>query len=131
NGKWSIAFFPLFRLMAVVAKPIIATLDFFQSIADLGEQAPQDKEEPTAEEHIEAFIEAGKEEGIIEEDDSRLIHSVVAFGDKTVREVMTPRPNVVAIAADKSLEEMRTLVINEQYSRIPVYEGTIDNLIGF
>jgi hypothetical protein len=44
TGKWSIAFFPLFRLMAAVAKPIIATLDFFQSIADLGDQAPQDKE---------------------------------------------------------------------------------------
>ncbi|MFN7934026.1 MAG: hemolysin family protein [Bryobacteraceae bacterium] len=131
NATWSIAFFPLFRLLAVIAKPMIATLDFFQSIADLGDQAPQNQEEPTAEEHIDAFIEAGKEEGIIEEDDSRLIHSVVAFGDKTVREVMTPRPNVVAISADRTLEDMRQLVINEQYSRIPVYEGTIDNLIGF
>lgn len=131
SAKWSIAFFPLFRLLAVIAKPIIATLDFFQSIADLGDQTPQSHEEPTPEEHIEAFIEAGMEEGILKENDTRLIHSVVTFGDKTVREVMTPRPNIVAISGDRSLEDMRKLVINEQYSRIPVYEGTIDNLIGF
>ncbi len=56
---------------------------------------------------------------------------MVAFGDKTVREVMTPRPNIVAIEADKSLEDLRQLVINEQYSRIPVYEKTIDHIIGF
>ncbi len=56
---------------------------------------------------------------------------MVEFGDKVVREVMTPRPNIVAIAADATLEELRQLVITEQYSRIPVYEQTIDQIIGF
>jgi CBS domain containing-hemolysin-like protein len=56
---------------------------------------------------------------------------VVAFGDKTVREVMTPRPNIVAIEASKTLEELRQVVINEQYSRVPVFEKTIDNIVGF
>src|SRR6185436_18252279 len=60
-----------------------------------------------------------------------LIQSVVEFGDKVVREVMTPRPNIVAIAADATLEELRQLVINEQYSRVPVYEQNIDQIIGF
>ena len=80
---------------------------------------------------IEALISAGEEEGIIEKDDRKLIESVVAFGDKTVREVMTPRPKIVAIEANRSLEDLRELVIHEQYSRIPVYEDTIDNIIGF
>ena len=55
----------------------------------------------------------------------------MAFGDKTVREVMTPRPNIVAIAAERSLEDLRQLVIHEQFSRIPVFENTIDQVIGF
>jgi len=131
DGKWAVAIMPLLRLIALAAKPIIAMLDFIQSIADLGDQTQQIQEEATPEEHIEALIEAGKEEGILKEDDSRLIQSVVAFGDKRVREVMTPRPNIVAIVADATLEELRSVVINEQYSRIPAYEGTIDNLIGF
>ena len=56
---------------------------------------------------------------------------MVEFGDKVVREVMTPRPNIVAISADATLEQLRQLVINEQYSRIPVYEQNIDQVIGF
>ncbi|MBI3679749.1 MAG: HlyC/CorC family transporter [Acidobacteria bacterium] len=131
SGKWVMALLPLLRLAAIVSRPIIATLEFIQSLADLGDQTAGQEQEATPEEHIEALIEAGKEEGILEESDERLIQSVVAFGDKTVREVMTARPNIVAIAADRTLEELRNLVINEQYSRVPVYEGAIDNLIGF
>jgi CBS domain containing-hemolysin-like protein len=55
----------------------------------------------------------------------------VEFGDKVVREVMTPRPNIVAVPADSTLEQLRQIVINEQYSRIPVYEQNIDQIIGF
>ena len=76
-------------------------------------------------------ITAGREEGIIEEGDRELIQSVVAFGDKTVREVMTPRPRIVAIRKDATLEELRQLVINEQFSRVPVYETDIDSICGF
>src|SRR4029077_8482983 len=88
-------------------------------------------EEPTPAENIEALISAGTEEGLIEEEDRKLIQSVVEFGDKVVREVMTPRPNIVAISADATLEQLRQLVITEQYSRIPVYEQNIDQVIGF
>lgn len=56
---------------------------------------------------------------------------MVAFGDKTVREVMTPRPNIVAIEENQSLESLRELAIEQQYSRVPVYSGTIDLIIGF
>ena len=106
-------------------------LDFFQSLVELTDDANGAEEPPTQAENIEALISAGTEEGLIEEEDRKLIQSVVEFGDKVVREVMTPRPNIVAISADATLEELRQLVINEQYSRIPVYEGTIDQIIGF
>jgi putative hemolysin len=131
KGAWMLRFLPAIKLLAICASPLTALLRMFQSVLDLdkdanGETAPADSVE-----HIEALITAGAEEGILEEEDRKLIHSVVAFGDKNVREVMTPRPNIVAISVDKSLEDLRQLVIHEQFSRIPVYEGTIDNVIGF
>jgi CBS domain containing-hemolysin-like protein len=122
---------PLLRALAVLARPADAVLSFFQSLIDLADDAKNAEEEPTLAENIEALISAGTEEGIIEEEDRKLIQSVVEFGDKVVREVMTARPNIVAISADATLEDLRQLVINEQYSRIPVYENNIDQVIGF
>jgi CBS domain containing-hemolysin-like protein len=112
-------------------RPLTGLLGFLQSLAQLSEPDESGDTGATPEESIDALITAGAEEGILEEDDRRLIHSVVAFGDKTVREVMTPRPDMVTIAADATLEELRNLVIHEQFSRIPVYEESIDQIIGF
>ncbi len=131
SGLWMLRVLPVIKIMAACALPLTAVLRTFQSLLDLdkdagGETAPADSVE-----HIEALITAGAEEGILEEQDRKLIHSVVAFGDKNVREVMTPRPNIVATSVDRSLEDLRQLVIHEQFSRIPVYEGSIDNIIGF
>src|ERR1700722_3926818 len=125
---------PMARLMRVIglrAKPFVAVLGFFQSMVDLTDVTNGAEEPPTQAENIEALISAGTEEGLIEEEDRKLIQSVVEFGDKVVREVMTPRPNIVAISADAPLEQLRQLVINEQYSRIPIYEVTIDQVVGF
>jgi CBS domain containing-hemolysin-like protein len=116
--------------MALIMLPLTWALNFLQSVFDLGDH-PQADEAPTPEEHIDALIAAGEEEGIIEKGDRELIQSVVAFGDTTVREVMTPRPRIVAIRQDASLEELREVVIHEQYSRIPVYEENIDQISGF
>ncbi len=121
---------PATKLLAASARPLALLVRGFQSLLDLDNNG----REPAATdsvEHIEALIDAGAEEGILEEEDRKLIHSVVAFGDKNVREVMTARPNIVAISVDKSVEDLRQLVIHEQYSRIPVYVGTIDNVVGF
>lgn len=130
-GRWLSAFVPLFKLLTILVRPLTALLMFLQSLSQLAETEESSEEPATQEEHIEALITAGTEEGIIEEEDRKLIHSVVAFGSKTVREVMTPRPALVAISADASLEDLRTLVIHEQFSRVPVYEENIDQIIGF
>lgn len=131
SGRWLLPLMPLFRLTAIVLSPLVTIFGFFQSLTDLTEVSETEKEEPTPADNLEALIAAGTEEGLIEERDGELIQSVVAFGDKRVREVMTPRPDMVAIAADKTLEDLRHLVINEQFSRIPVYEETIDSITGF
>lgn len=130
SGHVLIPMVPLFRVALLAVTPLLWALEFLQSLFELGDA--QTAEEPTRpEEHIEALISAGEEEGIIEKGDRELIQSVVAFGDKTVREVMTPRPRIVAIREDASLEELRQLVIHEQFSRIPAYDGSIDQITGF
>jgi CBS domain containing-hemolysin-like protein len=131
QGTWLLKLVPVIKLLGRLGWPLAALVRGFQSFFDLnnngrGENAPVDSVE-----NVEAFITAGAEEGILEEQDRKLIQSVVAFGDKSVREVMTPRPNIVAISVDKSLEDLRQLVIHEQFSRIPVYQDSIDNIIGF
>ena len=131
SGHWLLPLVPLLRALALIARPCEALLEFFQSLIDLTDDQSSNEEEPTQAENIEALISAGAEEGLIEEDDRKLIQSVVEFGDKVVREVMTPRPNIVAIPVDDSLEELRQLVITEQYSRIPAYEQNIDQIAGF
>jgi putative hemolysin len=131
SAHWLLPLIPVLRALALIARPCVALLSFFQSLIDLADDENSSEEEPTSAENIEALISAGAEEGLIEEEDRKLIQSVVEFGDKVVREVMTPRPNIVAIAANATLEELRQVVIVEQYSRIPVFEQNIDQIIGF
>ncbi len=130
KGRGLMPLVPLFGIVAIAVRPLIWLLEFLQSLFELGGQE-QPTVPPTPEEHIEALISAGEEEGLIEKGDRQLIESVVAFGDKTVREVMTPRPTIVAIPQNSSLEELRQLVIHEQFSRIPAYDTDIDNITGF
>jgi putative hemolysin len=131
KAAWLLPLIPLLRGLALLARPFEALLTFFQSLIDLTDDTAAVTEAPTSAENIEALISAGAEEGLIEEEDRELIQSVVEFGDKVVREVMTPRPNIVAISADSNLEQLRQLVITEQYSRIPAYEQNIDQIVGF
>ncbi len=131
SGRWLLAAAPLLRLLVAALRPVTAVLGFFESLVELGGNEAEGGVAEGDKGDIDALITAGEEEGIIEGEDRRLIESVVAFGDKTVREVMTPRPKIVAIDGSRTLEDLRQLVIHEQYSRIPVYEETIDQVIGF
>jgi CBS domain containing-hemolysin-like protein len=77
-----------------------------------------------------AYLEAGEQQGLIERDERRLLQSIVDFGDTLVREVMTPRPDIVAIRSDASLAELVALFREQEYSRIPVFKENLDNIIG-
>jgi CBS domain containing-hemolysin-like protein len=129
--RWLLPLVPALKFMIVLTKPITGFLAFMLSLSALSAAEAAKEEPPTSSEQIEALIDASAEEGIIEEDDRKLLQSAASFGDKTIREVMTPRPNIVAIQQDKSLEELRQLVVKEQYSRILVFEKTIDEIAGF
>jgi len=78
-----------------------------------------------------AHAEDAEAQGIIEGDERRLLQSIVDFGDTLVREVMTPRPDMVAIQAESTFDEVRALFREQEYSRIPVYNENLDNIVGF
>jgi CBS domain containing-hemolysin-like protein len=130
DGHGLLPLVPMFRVVAFLARPITWSLESTLSLFDLRGKAKPEETQST-DEHIEALISAGEEEGIIEKGDRELIQSVVAFGDKTVRQVMTPRPRIVGIRQDVTLEELRQLVIHEQFSRIPAFDKNIDEIEGF
>ena len=108
--------------------PITVFVRFFFSVASLAEQPASPEEEAAVD--VEALLEAGEEEGILEESDSDLVRSAVEFGDKLVREVMTPRPEVFAVPETMTLEQFLELLKEHNFSRVPVYAGTLDNVTG-
>jgi magnesium and cobalt exporter, CNNM family len=91
----------------------------------------QPKEGPyVSEEEIRTMADVAAEEEAIERDERRLIHSIFEFGDMVVREVMTPRTDMVAIDADATIEDGITRAIEGGFSRLPAYEESTDNIIG-
>jgi CBS domain containing-hemolysin-like protein len=79
---------------------------------------------------MDALLEAGEEEGILEESDRELVRSVVEFGDKVVREVMTPRPEIFAVPDTLTLKQFTAEIAEHVFSRVPVYRGTLDDITG-
>ncbi len=129
RGEWLVHWAPVLRALTYLAMPATLILSFALSVASLSrEHAESEPEHPS--EAVDALIEAGQEEGILEESDRDLIQSVVEFGDKTVREVMTPRPEIVAVPGTTTVEELTRLLKKYPYSRVPVYEGDIDHIKG-
>ncbi len=90
----------------------------------------RDAEDEDTEEEIQAYIDVGEEEGIIEEAEGHMIQSIVELGDRRVAEVMTPRSEIVAVASDTPIREALKAVIDSKYSRIPVYRDQLDNIEG-
>ncbi len=80
--------------------------------------------------YLVLLLEAGQEEGILDESNRNLIQSVVEFSEKTVREAMKPRPEIVAVPANITVEQFIELLRTKPFSRVPVFEGTIHNIVG-
>lgn len=120
---------PVFQVMFYLALPFTLLISLVMSIANLAEPEIEQEERPQSE-AMEALLEAGEEEGILEGSDRELVRSVVEFGDKVVREVMTPRPDVFAVPETMSLEALTAAVNQHAVSRIPVYRGNLDHVTG-
>lgn len=128
RGEWLTRWTPFMKILIYLVRPVTLVLGFLQSVAALTKQ--NTREEPETSEAVDALIEAGQEEGIIQEGDRDLIQSVVEFSGKTVREAMKPRPAMFAVPANTTVERFIEMLRTRHYSRVPVYEGSIHNIKG-
>jgi len=124
---------PSFNLLARLLRPISGPL-----VGIVAARRERTGAQPAAGESDEASgeaasvpVDAGEQEGLNERDERRLLQSIVEFGDTLVREVMTPRPDIVAIAAGATMSELRTVLREQGYSRMPVFKDSLDNIQGF
>lgn len=129
RGEWLIRWIPLLKLLIYLVLPITIVLGFLQSVASLTRQNTGEQPESPAE-AVDALIEAGQEEGIIQEGDRDLIQSVVEFSGKTVREAMKPRPEMFVVPVDTTVERFVEMLRIKHYSRVPVYEGNVHTIKG-
>jgi putative hemolysin len=130
TGRWLLPLLPVIRGAMWLVWPVRVFLEGAESLARISEQDFEKTEEQRTEEGIEALVEQAEEEGIIEPEQGDLIEQVVEFSDKRVREVMTPRPDIVAIGADATLEELHAKIVETRFARMPVYEKSLDDIFG-
>jgi len=123
---------PVFRLFYrpfnLLVSPVSSLLS--RSRNPVTEPTSEEEEAEDAREEIQAFIDVGEEQGIIEESEGEMIQSIVEFSDTHVGEVMRPRPQIVAIESTATVAQARGLIIESKYSRIPVYKEELDNIEG-
>ena len=129
KGEWLVRWVPLLTVLIYLVLPITLILGFLQSVTALTREHSDEQPETQAE-AVDALIEAGQEEGILDESNRGLIQSVVQFSEKTVREAMKPRPEMVTVAAYTTVEKFIELLRVRPFSRVPVFEGSIDNIVG-
>jgi putative hemolysin len=129
RGLWVARMLWLIRLLLWAVTPVTVFIRFFFSIAALAE-GPTGPEEEAPAPDVDALIEAGEEEGILEQSDRELVRSAVEFGDMLVRELMTPRPEIFAVPETTMIERFLEMLRKENYSRVPVYSGSLDNIKG-
>jgi putative hemolysin len=121
--------FPL-ELITWVTRPLVAVLFFLTRVVTAPFGADPNEGTLISEEDIKAVIETGEEQGVLDVEERDMLHSVFALGDKQVHEVMVPRTDIVAIDVNTPPQEVLESVVSAGHSRIPVYEGSSDQIIG-
>lgn len=119
---------PFYRALGFAAEPWHRSFDRMRK-DDVEEDVSEEDEEDNGDD-IEALIDVGEAEGIIEEEERELIQSAIEFGDTRVGEVMTPRTEIVGLPNNATVRQARDLIIESRHSRLPVYRDQIDNIEG-
>jgi putative hemolysin len=130
SERWALRLAPPMRYASYVLAPIART---FQGATDLILKALRIKHAQhmyVTEEDIRLLVNVGAEQRVIEEQERQLIHSVMEFGDTIVREVMKPRPEMIAVSIDDSPRRVLDVVTAEGYSKLPVYQESKDDIVG-
>ena len=119
---------PVYKSLYFILRPLIWAL---APVVRFAEKAQYEEDEDDAsEDEIDAYIDVGRREGILEPKEGEMVRSVVDFGDTQVRSVMTPRVEINSASADASLEELAARFFETKNSRLPLFRGSIDDLVG-
>ncbi|HUZ47413.1 MAG TPA: hemolysin family protein [Terriglobia bacterium] len=121
---------PILRAAVYLALPVTFPILISTTIARLLESPEVAEASLKPEKGLKELIEAGEESGLITKVEREMLQSVIEFGDKVVREVMTPRPEIAAIEVDMPTEELRNLFRDRRYTRYPVYCKELDHIEG-
>jgi putative hemolysin len=130
GDRWLLVLAPTLRIVAVVIGPISNAFTFVANgiLRIFGIRVAH--QIYVTEEDIRSLVDVGAEQRVIEEEEREMIHSVIEFGDTIVREVMTPRPEIIAVSIDDSPRRALDVVIAEGYSKLPVYQESKDDIVG-
>lgn len=127
---WMQRLYPLYAPAHLLLRPLLAPLaQFAARQRELHDKDPKDEDEDH-DDAVTALLEEGQEEGILREHDRELIRNVVTFGDTIVREVMTPRTSIRSVPVTATAEELWAAFRDSRHSRLPVYEGSVDVIVG-
>ncbi len=121
---------PFYRALTFAADPWHRSFDRLRRERQQQPEGGAETEEEDSNDDIQALIDMGEEEGILEEEEGELIQSILEFGDTRVNEVMTPRTEIAALPLTATVREARDAIIESKYSRLPVYREQIDNVEG-
>ena len=116
-------------LVMIILYPIVIIFYGFQKLLHLKDNE-NEKEPQVNEAELEAILDTMEEEGAIESEEVELINNILDLNDREVKDIMTPRPDIIAVSDDMDHDEIKTVLFNSKLSRIPVYHGDKDNIIG-
>jgi putative hemolysin len=123
-------FDPFYVALRVLALPLSSLLNLHKRLHEEVKDGGKHDNDEASDEEMHAYLEIGEDEGILQKEDSKLIQSVVEFGDTLVREVMTPRTKIVACEENATISALRDTMVQHRHSRIPIYREDLDHIVG-
>jgi CBS domain containing-hemolysin-like protein len=117
------------RAIMIITNPLVI---FFIKLKKIASKfSKKEKNNPSVtEQELKHIVESIEEEGVLEKQESEMVQSALEFDEKSVGDILTPRVNIVAVGVDDDADKIEKIVMNERYSRIPVYQNSIDNIVG-
>ena len=128
--KYSVSFAGIMRFLTILFRPVTWVVVGLVNLLTMGMKSEEVPDEEAAMEELHSIIDTAEDEDVIDEDSSELISAAIDFADISVSEVMTARVDLTAVDIDDDWDEIMETVLNSSYSRIPVYQDSIDNIIG-
>ncbi|MCR5112175.1 MAG: hemolysin family protein [Ruminococcus sp.] len=123
--KLALAFASLLSALVTLFKPAVFLLNKLSSLMDNGKEAPS-----VTEDELKYMIDEIEEQGVIEEQESELVKSALEFDEISVSEILIPRVKVVGVERNSTIDEIKETFSSEMYSRLPVYEKSLDEIVG-